>query len=281
MKVIDSGEQTILSGGTLTLATGLRLLRRDGLALGFTSHDRDITISGQLYDSEAGLNVSNLVNTEGFAVDNLELSTLDDGVIFDAAEIFNGVWTNAKFFIIRYNWVTGNKVENLMAGTIGEASVRRSTISIELRGLQQYLQQPIGSVSTKTCRARLGDSRCGVDLGPFTQTGTVTSVTSNYLFAATGRTEAADYFGEGLLEWLTGDNAGMRTKIRTHATGGVFTQALPTFRPIQAGDTFEVIAGCRKRLEDCRDKFSNILRMVAEPHRPPIDQLTKPARPSV
>lgn len=281
MKVIDSGEQTILSGGTLTLATGLRLLRRDGLALGFTSHDRDITIGGQLYDSEAGLNVSNLVNTEGFAVDNLELSTLDDGVIFDAAEIFNGVWTNAKFFIIRYNWVTGNKVENLMAGTIGEASVRRSTISIELRGLQQYLQQPIGSVSTKTCRARLGDSRCGVDLGPFTQTGTVTSVTSNYLFAATGRTEAADYFGEGLLEWLTGDNAGMRTKIRTHATGGVFTQALPTFRPIQAGDTFEVIAGCRKRLEDCRDKFSNILRMVAEPHRPPIDQLTKPARPSV
>ena len=158
--------------------------------------------------------------------------------------------------------------------------VRRSVVVIELRGLQQFLQQPIGSVSTKTCRARWVIP-CGVDLGSFTQAGTVTSVTSNYVFDATGRTEAADYFSEGLLEWMTGDNAGMRTKIRTHATGGVFTQALPTFRPIQVGDTFEVIAGCRKRLEDCRDKFSNILRMFAEPHRPPIDQLTKPPRPSV
>lgn len=281
MKTIDSGEQTLLSSGALTLAHGLKIVRADGLTLGFTSHDRDATVSGQLYEASPGVNVSNLVNSEGFNVDNLELSTLDDGTVFDQAEVFNGLWTNAKFFIIRYNWVTGNLIETLMAGTIGEASVRRSVVVIELRGLQQFLQQPIGSPSTKTCRARLGDSRCGVDLGPFTQTGTVTSVTSNYVFAATGRTEAADYFGEGLLEWLTGENAGMRTKIRTHATGGVFTQALPTFRPIQVGDTFQVIAGCRKRLEDCRDKFSNILRMVAEPHRPPIDQLTKPARPSV
>lgn len=281
MKIIDSGEQTLLSSGALTLAHGLRVERRDGLIIGFTSHDRDATVGGQLYEASPGVNVSNLINSEGFNVDNLELATLDDGTVFDSAEVFNGLWTNALFKIIRYNWVTGNLIEVLMAGTVGEASIRRSVVVVELRGLQQYLQQPIGSVSTKTCRARLGDSRCGVALGPFTFSGIVTSVTNNYTFTDTGRTEAADYFGEGLVEWITGDNAGMRTKIRTHTTGGVFTQALPTFRPIQVGDTFEVIAGCRKRLEDCRDKFSNILRMVAEPHRPPIDQLTKAPRPSV
>ena len=281
MKIIDSGEQTLLSSGALTLAHGLRIERRDGLIIGFTSHDRDATVGGQLYEASPGVNVSSLINSEGFNVDNLELATLDDGTVFDSAEVFNGLWTNALFKIIRYNWATGNLIETLMAGTVGEASIRRSVVVVELRGLQQYLQQPIGSVSTKTCRARLGDSRCGVALGPFTFSGTVTSVTNNYTFTDTGRTEAADYFGEGLVEWISGDNAGMRTKIRTHTTGGVFTQALPTFRPIQVGDTFEVIAGCRKRLEDCRDKFTNILRMVAEPHRPPIDQLTKAPRPSV
>lgn len=281
MKVIDSGEQTLLSSGGITLAVGLKIVRRDGLTLGFTSHDRDRTVGGQLYSAGPGVNVSNLVNSEGFNVDNLELTTLDDGTVFDPADVFNGLWVNAAFSILRYNWVTGVLVEQLMAGTIGETSIRRSVIVVELRGLQQFLQQPIGSVSTKTCRARLGDARCAVDLAPHTFTAAVTSVTSQVLFAATSLTQAADYFGEGLLEWLTGDNAGMRVKVRAHATGGVITQALPTFRAIQVGDTFRVIAGCRKRLEDCRDKFSNVRRMVAEPHRPPVDQLTKPPRPSV
>ena len=138
--------------------------------------------------------MSSISGSAGFAVDNLELSTLDDGTVFDIADIFNGLWRNAEFLIFRYNWVTGNVVEDLMAGTIGEASVRLSTIVIEMRGLQQYLQQPIGTVSTKTCRNRLGDARCGVDLYPYTFSGTVTGVTSNYVFTAAGLAQAADYF---------------------------------------------------------------------------------------
>lgn len=280
MKTIDSGEQLLLSSGMTTLASALRITRRDGLVLGFTSHDIDITISSQLYDSSPGVNVSSISGSAGFAVDNLELSTLDDGTVFDIADIFNGLWRNAEFLIFRYNWVTGNVVEDLMAGTIGEASVRLSTIVIEMRGLQQYLQQPIGTVSTKTCRNRLGDARCGVDLYPYTFSGTVTGVTSNYVFTAAGLAQAADYFGEGLIEWLSGDNAGMQSKVRAHAGGCVITQSLPTFRPIQVGDTFSIIRGCRKRVVDCQG-FSNILRMRAEPHRPSIDKLTKPPRPSV
>ena len=81
MKTIDSGEQTLLSSGALTLAHGLKIVRADGLTLGFTSHDRDATVSGQLYEASLGVNVSNLVNSEGFNVDNLELSTLDDGTV--------------------------------------------------------------------------------------------------------------------------------------------------------------------------------------------------------
>lgn len=114
----------------------------------------------------------------------------------------------------------------------------------------------------------------------YTFSGTVTGVTSNYVFTAAGLAQAADYFGEGLIEWLSGDNAGMQSKVRAHAGGGVITQSLPTFRPIQVGDTFSIIRGCRKRVVDCQG-FSNILRMRAEPHRPSIDKLTKPPRPSV
>lgn len=282
MKTIDAGEQILLSRGMATLASGLKLVRRDGLTLGFTSHNRDRTVDGQLYEAGPGLMLTSLSGAEGFAVDDQELSTLDDGSVFSTAEIFNGLWRGARFWIIRYNWVTGVLVETLMAGTLGEISVRRSTLVIELRGLQQYLQQGIGALSTKTCRNRLGDARCGLDLAPFTFTGTVTSSAGNATFTASGLTQDPDYFGEGLIEWLTGGNAGMQSKVRTHATGGVITMCFPGFAPIEVGDTFEIVAGCRKRLqEDCRDKFDRVLFFRGEPHRGSIDQLTKPPRPSV
>ncbi len=51
---------------------------------------------------------------------------------------------------------------------------------------------------------------------------------------------------------------------------------------IQVGDTFDVIAGCRKRLtEDCKVKFNNVLNFQGEPHLPGIDRLTAMADVSV
>ena len=72
-----------------------------------------------------------------------------------------------------------------MVGTIGEVRLHRGYVTAELRGLQQYLQQPIGSVSSKTCRARLGDAMCGVNLTPFTFSPTVGTVTNNQVFEIT------------------------------------------------------------------------------------------------
>ena len=72
-------------------------------------------------------------------------------------------------------------------------------VTAELRGLQQYLQQPIGSVSSKTCRARLGDALCTKVLTSFTFTGSVTTATSAQVFTDSTKAQAAEYFNEGLL----------------------------------------------------------------------------------
>ncbi len=280
-KSINSTLLTHMQGTATTLAYGLRITRTDGEVYGFTSHDRTVTISSVVYDSTQGLNVTSIATTAGLGVDNLELSTLDDGSLFTAEQVRGGLWQNARFLCFRYNWASPPSVigdaEALIAGTFGAVKMQNGKITAELRGLQQFLQQPVGEASSKTCRARLGDARCGVDVaGSWTVTPvTVTSVASRVQFTASGFSEAADWTGDGEVEWLTGNNAGIRHKVKAQATGGVFTLALATEATIQTGDTFTAIAGCRKRLtEDCKTKFNNVPNFQGEPHRPGVDAIT-------
>ena len=277
MKTLPPALATHYQLGTTTLAHLLRITRPDGLVYAFTSGDRDVTIAGITYLAAPGMDVSSIAISAGFAVDNLELTTLDDGTTFTRPDVLTGKWRNAAFTLGRYNWASpADGVDVLMAGTLGEVTLNRTTVTAELRGLQQYLQQPVGAVSSKTCRARLGDSMCTKALGPFTVTGTLTSVTSQQVFTDSTRAEAADYFAEGLITFITGANAGLTQKVKSHATGGVFTLSLPLLLVLGIGDAYSLVAGCRKRLaEDCAAKFNNVINFQGEPHLPGIDALSK------
>ena len=289
MKTIPSGLATHYAGKATSIVYFLLLTRTDAQVFGFTSHDRDITISSQLYRSAPGLLITSIVNSAGFQVDNLELTTLDDGTTFSRADVLGGVWKNAKFSIYKGNWTSiSDGLEAVLAGTVGEATLAASSLVFELRGLQQYLQQPVGDVSSKTCRAHFADfptvnnnNRCRLVSATYTFTASVTSVTSNQVFTASSLAQAADYFGEGVLTWTTGPNAGLRQKVRTHATGGVITLSLPMLLTVAIGNSFSIIAGCRKRLtEDCKTKHNNVINFQGEPHRPTTDDLTKSPDPN-
>ena len=272
----------LASGGT-TLAWGLKITRRDLTVYWFTSFQRDIEIGGVEYLAGPGLDVQSLVGSAGFAVDNTELTILADGVIITRADILAGRWNYAAFELFQFNWADTSQGRIVfMVGTLGEVTPQRGAYKVELRGLQQYLQQPVGAVSTKTCRARLGDARCRKVLTSFTHVGTVSAVTSNQVFVDNARTEADDYFAEGELTWTRGDNDGITVKVKTYASAtDTFTLAIPMAFPIQVGDTFSAIAGCRKRLdEDCRLKFDNVLNFQGEPHRPAVDDITASPEPN-
>lgn len=265
------------AGGDITVAYALRLTRLDGQVFGFTSHHRRRRIGGVWYEAAQGLDVTSIATSAGLGVDTLELSTTDDGTLFTASAVQGGIWQNTRFLCFRYNWETPpaalDGTEPLVAGTFGQVIMRAGRVVAELRGLQQFLQQPVGEASSKNCRARFGDSRCRFDLATRTHTpSTVTSVASRTLFTASGRAEAADYFTEGEALWITGANAGIRQRVRQHATGGVFTLVLSAEEPIQVGDIFTAIGGCRKRLEDCIER-SNVLNFQGEPHRPGVDAI--------
>lgn len=282
MKTIPIALATHVALGTTTLAFLLKVTRAapDSQIFAFTSSGEDVVIDGTTYRSAPGLDVSSIALEAGGAVDNLELTTLDDGTVFTRADVLGGLWRNAAFALSRYNWASPvDGVEPILTGILGDVRYLRNSLVVELRGLQQFLQQPIGSVSSETCRARLGDSLCTKSLGPLTFAATVTSMASNQIFTATALTQAADYFGEGILTWTSGPNINLSQKVKTHATGGVLTLSLAMFQDVAIGHTFSIVAGCRKRMaEDCIAKFSNVLNFQGEPHLPGTDAVTKPPK---
>lgn len=284
---LPAAYQAHLNGENTTIGYILKLTRADAAVFGFTSAGEDVTIGAVIYSATQGLTISSLASSSGLAVDNLELSTIDDGTLFTRAQILGGVWQNAAFVLSRYNWANSSDgIEPLMAGTIGQVGLREGMVVAELRGLQQYLQQTVGNVTTRTCRARFADfptpngsNRCRLTAATFTRAGNVVStVTSALVFTSSGLWTAvptADYYGEGFLTWTSGANIGMSVKVRTYVASGVITLSAPAISTVVVGNTFTVIAGCRKRLtEDCKTKFSNVLNFQGEPHLPGVDKLT-------
>lgn len=279
MKVIPIALEQHQQLGTTTLAFALHILRSDGFVLGFTSASRDSTpIDGVVYRAGYGLDVSGIVHAAGSSVDNLELTVVDAPELFTWPDIRAGLWDAASFVLFRYNHQDVSQgVEPILGGVLGEFRPNDATTIVELRGLQQYLRQPLGAIASPTCRARLFDSRCTVDPAAYTFTSTITATSGLQQFTDSSRTEDATYFDNGDVEFLTGDCAGYKQVIKSFS-GGVFTLALPMTQALAPGDSYRVRAGCLlRRDEDCSDKFNNAANFQGEPDAPLTDAMTQGA----
>ncbi len=284
MKTIDPDLLAHYQQEVTTVATFLKVTRTDGEIFGFTTTNQTVTIDEVEY--EPGFDVSALSSAEGLAVDNLELTILPDldGGTVTRLDLLTGKWNGAFFQIFNANYLDpAGAIENLKFGYTGEVRLDNSAYVIEFRSLAQLLQAQQGIVTAKNCRARLGDDLCGVDLGPFTETGSLTGVTSNQVVTDSARTEDDDWYGDGTFECTSGDNAGYTRRIKTFAAG-VFTFDIAFDFPFLVGDDYVAIAGCRKRHErtlenpdgisDCFDKFDNVLNFQGEPNLPGLDAIS-------
>lgn len=277
MKTLPSALLQAYQRPAQTITQCLRVQRRDGVVAGFTSLDRDLAVDGQVYRADPGLDVTAIVTTASLAADGLELTVLVDEASVVVDEIRSGLWDNARFELFECDWRNPAGGRNvLLKGRMGQARASDMRMVMELRGLKALLGQAQGEVTSKTCRATLGDERCTVDLAPYTEIGTLTAVTSRMVFTDSSRAEADDWFVEGVITFTSGANAGTSHKVRLFSAGQ-FTLTLPTIFNPAIGDTYSVVAGCQRRLEDCRDKFDNVVNFQGEPHLPGIDELTSNA----
>ena len=260
MRTLDPAFQNHLQSGATTLATCWRIERRDGVVLGFTDHDRALNFDGVTFAPETGASGSAIVSTADLAIDNADIEGILNDDALSADDLSAGRYDGAQVEVFRVNWADPSQRVQMKAAVIGEVLRQGDEFRAELRGLSHHLDQAVGRVYQRLCDINVGSARCGVDLDDpaYRTSGNVTALRGEQGFSADGFDLFEDgWFALGTIEWTSGDNVGDKIHIQSQSRAGDIGLWLPAGNPIQIGDGFVARAGCDKRFETCREKFSN------------------------
>jgi uncharacterized phage protein (TIGR02218 family) len=169
--------------------------------------------------------------------------------------------------------------EVLRVGELGTFTAKDQLFVAELRGLMDRVQRVVTRLYMPSCTANLGDARCTVDIEALRVSGEVTAVNDRHDFytdlASSSPPVADDEFTYGLITWTTGENAGRSMEVKQHATAGQIVLQLPMVGTVAIGDEFTIVPGCRKTLEECRDRYDNVVNFRGFPHIPGLDEMLK------
>ena len=250
MRTIASALATHIAGEVTKLATCWKVTLTNATVKAFTDHDSNLVVDGVTYLAASGYTASDVDTAAALNVDTMEVSGFSASPSVTEADALSGLWDVAAIEVFQVNWasVTDGKIWQRV-GTQGEVTLNRGQFQAELRGMMQAYTATIVELTSPTCRANLGDTRCGVALGPFTVTGTVTSVSAdNATVGDTSRAEAGPTGGiaissislanPGVVTLASHLNLAEDSPITiTGATGMTTINGSTTFRNPNAGKT--------------------------------------------
>jgi uncharacterized phage protein (TIGR02218 family) len=258
-----------------TFAFCWRVSRRDGIRLGFTTHDRALSIDGLVYSAAPGMLPSAVTRSDGFDAAALDVSGALTSDEISAADLAAGRWDGAAILLFVVDWEQPDGERIVLArGVLGEVALKGAAFEAELRGPAALLDKPAVEQTSPDCRAELGDRRCRIDLAPLTKVTRVTAVSADDVLEIEAAGETPNAFAFGRLRWLSGPNCGLSAMILA-SDGGRLTLRQAPFSPAAVGDLVEIVEGCDKLFATCRERFANSENFRGEPHLPGMDLLTR------
>ncbi|MEM7319187.1 MAG: DUF2163 domain-containing protein [Pseudomonadota bacterium] len=277
MSEVNEAFRNHVKSGLTTLCRCWAINRADGSTYGFTDHDCDLDFEDVTFKADTGLNAKAVQQSTGLSVDNTEAMGVLSDLSVSEKDIDAGRFDGAELRIWLVNWQETNQRWLQFRGTIGELRRSGGAFHAELRGLTESLNQPQGRIFQKPCTAVLGDAGCRFDTTQpgFCQDLPVEIVEDGRVFTWTQTSGfAPGWFQRGKLQVETGPSAGLWGTIkRDREENSQWSVELwePIRGGIAAGDMIKLIAGCDKRMETCRLKFSNILNFQGFPDIPAED----------
>ncbi|HVI99065.1 MAG TPA: DUF2163 domain-containing protein [Sphingomonas sp.] len=262
-----------LDGDLTTIALCWRLERRDGVAIGLTTHDRNLVIDGLVHRAAPGITPSAIERSDGLDPDTMDVAgALTSGAIRED-DLIAGRWDGARVALFAVDWTDPDATVALGEGTIGAVETQDGGFTAELRGAAAALDRPVVEATSPECRAELGDRRCRVAMAGRRRIVRVVSGDDTTIVVDAAE-PTPDAYGNGVLRWLGGVNGGCESAVAASSGSAVTLMAPPPFVP-EAGTPVELIEGCDKSVATCRTRFDNVLNFRGEPFLPGIDLLTR------
>ena len=261
-----------------TVAPFWRILRRDGVALGFTAHDRDLWFDGITHRATPGMVPSAIRRSADLEPDSAEVEGALSHDALSAEDLAIGRFDGARVLIGLVDWESLER-HVLYRGAMASVSEEAGRFTAVLQSRKAELQfDPIPRTSP-TCRAIFCGPGCKLAPAQFTHAVQVTS----HALAANAITLAAPVplalLEGGTLRWLDGPYAGQTMGVVATGPDGLVLDT-PLDRVIPSGSAALVREGCDRTLETCQARFGNAVNFQGEPFLPGNDQLARYASPA-
>jgi uncharacterized phage protein (TIGR02218 family) len=284
MRSIPAALAAHLAQGDTTTAKCWRVIRNDGVTLGFTDHDRVLTVEGTACAPTFGLDGGEMPARLGQQVETGEVLGVLDSAAISEEDILLGRYDGAVVETWLVNWADPGQCVLLRVDTIGEIVREDGVFRAELRSPQQALNVTRGRVYQGLCDAVVGDGRCGVDLDLPAHKGTavVTEVIDDFQIRVSGLSGFDEgWFGFGVGTWTDGQRAGLNDPVLTHRRepeGDVLGFSSRVGDWVAVGDELTVTVGCDRRFATCKARFGNEINFRGFPHIPGSDYVLRHPR---
>lgn len=255
-----------------TAATYWRVFRRDGVALGFTSHDRGMRFDGILHRAAPGMVPTAIRLTSDLSEENAGVEGALSHDAIRESDLSSGLFDDAAIEVGVVDWET---LEHnvLYFGKLGRIEDDGRGFSGELRSAKSALEQDLVPRTSPTCRAQFCGLGCGLSAQRFTARAVADAVDADLNRVRIVGLSGDEYL-DGQVRFLDGPHTGIALAIV-----GVDGEWLSLDRPLSveltSGTPLELREGCDHTLNTCSERFNNALNFRGEPFLPGNDLLAR------
>ncbi len=262
-----------------TVATFWRVMRRDGVALGFTSHDRDLWFEGVLHRAAPGMVPSAIRRSADFEPDSAEVEGALSHAAISAEDLANGRYDGAVVQIGVVDWESLEQ-HTIYRGTIGTVAEEAGSFTAALVSRKAELARDPVPRTSPSCRAAFCGPGCTLSAARFTHEALLAAWDAEANAATLECAASAAQLAGGTLRWLEGPLAGFTLGIAGTTAGGAVVLDTPLDAAPAIGSRALVREGCDRTLETCADRFANSVNFQGEPYLPGNDLVTRYPSPS-
>lgn len=269
MRAFSAAMTQHLNGSATTLCSCWIITRTDGLTLGFTDHDRALTISGTVCEPETGLTASAAEFSAGLSTDSWSADGILSSDAITDADLRAGLYDRAIIEQWLVNWRDARQAQRLTRAVMGEVTIADNRYTIELRSITALLERDKTRFFGGECDAEFGDHRCGINTFNYTRAATLLTVgDNNRVRLETDSPVNASLFQNGHLKLTNGKFARL-LQVASLAGGSQLDVVLDrAVTSLVEGMQVSLIEGCDKQFSTCRARFSNTANFRGFPHIP-------------